>query len=55
MIDQTELTEAEKLTLKTIALERRKEKIEKEIEEMKKSKNNDKADTIALLSKYFQD
>ena len=54
MIDQTELTEAEKITLKTIALERRKEKIEKEIEEMKKSNSNNK-ESIAILSKYFQD
>lgn len=50
MIEETELTEAEKITLKTLVLERQKKKIEKEIEEMKKNKIDAKP-----ITRYFED
>lgn len=52
MIEKTELTEEEKITLKTIALERQKEKIEKEIEEIK---GNNKNIDLKSIAHYFQD
>lgn len=53
MIEKTELTEEERITLKTIVLERQKEKIEKEIKEIKESNTN--KDNAERIAKYFQD
>ena len=53
MIEKTELTEEERITLKTIVLERQKEKIEKEIQEMKESNTN--KDNAERIAKYFKD
>ena len=57
MIDKSELTESEKIELQRIGLEKRKQQLENELEDIKlKSiglKNGKK--TIAELQHYFKD
>ena len=56
MIDNTELTEEEIIEIKTIALQRRKEQLEKEIEDIKYQQKGLKSkDSLNAIVKYFTD
>lgn len=57
MIDKLELTEEEKFEFKRIALEKKKEQLEKELEDMKYKSmglSNGKK-SIELMNQYFKD
>ena len=57
MIDQSQLTEAERIELKRIALTKKKESLEKELEDLKYHKLGLKngSKTIDQMKQYFQD
>ena len=57
MINQSELTEEEKTELQRLALERRKEQLEQELEEIKlKSQGFKKGkQSVEQLKQYFKD
>ena len=56
MIDQSQLSEAERIELKKIALTKKKESLEKELEDMKyKSLGLKDGKTVEHLKQYFQD
>ena len=57
MIDNSELTDEEIIELKTIALERRKKQLQKEIEDIKyqqRGLKNGKS-SLSAIAQYFKD
>ena len=56
MIDKSELTETEKTELKMLALTKKKEQLEKELEDLKlQGYGLKKGTTFEQLKQYFQD
>ena len=57
MLDKNELTEAEKIELKMIALQKKKEQLEQEIEDIELQKRGFKngKKSIEQMVQYFQD
>lgn len=54
MIDQTQLTETERIQLKKLLLEKKKESLEKELQELQDKTKGYNKNTLNQMTNYFK-